>query len=128
MPRKPRDKTPAKANAPRKKAAPKKPEKSAAPAVPAAPAAPVRESPPAKPVYAHYFDDPAKVKSAIYALFAVCGITFLLDFVVHRHVDHPWESFFGFYAVYGFVACVLLVLAAREMRKLLMRKDDYYDE
>ena len=33
----------------------------------------------------------------------------------------------GFYAVYGFVACVLLVLLAKEMRKVLIRKEDYYD-
>ena len=33
----------------------------------------------------------------------------------------------GFYAGYGFVACVLLVLIAKEMRKLLMRREDYYD-
>jgi hypothetical protein len=33
----------------------------------------------------------------------------------------------GFYAFYGFVACVLLVLIAKQMRKVLMRKEDYYD-
>jgi len=32
----------------------------------------------------------------------------------------------GFYALYGFVACVLLVLLAKEMRKLVMRNEDYY--
>jgi hypothetical protein len=34
---------------------------------------------------------------------------------------------FGFYALYGFVACVLLVLLAAEMRKLVMRDEDYYE-
>jgi len=77
---------------------------------------------------AHLFDDPRNVKRLIYAVYVVCGVIFLLDFVVHRHVDHPWEAFIGFYAVYGFVACVLLVLAAKVMRKLLMRKEEYYDE
>jgi hypothetical protein len=76
----------------------------------------------------HVFDDPKNVKRAIQVLFAVCGIVFVLDFIVHRHVDHPWEAFIGFYAVYGFVACVLLVLAAKAMRTVLMRKDEYYDE
>ena len=52
----------------------------------------------------------------------------MLDFVVHRHVDHPWEAAWGFYCIYGFVACVLLVLVAKEMRKVIMRKEDYYDE
>ena len=76
----------------------------------------------------HLFDDPRNVKRAIYALFAVCGISLLLDFVIHRHVDHPWEAMFGFYCAYGFVACVILVLVATEMRKFLMRKEDYYDD
>jgi len=76
----------------------------------------------------HVFDDPKNVKRAIQVLFAVCGVVFVLDFIVHRHVDHPWEAFIGFYAVYGFVACVLLVLAAKAMRTVLMRKEEYYDE
>jgi hypothetical protein len=42
-------------------------------------------------------------------------------------VSHSWENLPAFYAVYGFVACVLLVLIAKEMRKVIMRKEDYYD-
>ena len=79
-------------------------------------------------VYEHVFDNPRNVKKAIYYLFAVCGLSLLLDFFVNRYVDHPWEALFGFYAVYGFVACVFLVLAAKGMRKLIMLKDNYYDE
>jgi len=33
----------------------------------------------------------------------------------------------GFYSLYGFVACVILVLLAKEMRKLVMRDEDYYE-
>lgn len=80
------------------------------------------------PVYEHLFDNPMNVKRTIYALFAVSGILFVLDFFVDRHVDHPWESMVGFYAIYGFVACVILVLVAKELRKVLMRGEDYYDE
>jgi hypothetical protein len=87
-----------------------------------------RKAPEKAPVYDHVFDNPENVKKAIYVLFAICGFTFALDFFVSRHVDHPWEALFGFYAVYGFVACVILVLAAKEMRKILMRKEDYYDD
>ena len=32
----------------------------------------------------------------------------------------------GFYAIFGFGACVLLVLAAKALRRLLMRPEDYY--
>ncbi|MEE8352791.1 MAG: hypothetical protein V3R37_11445 [Rhodospirillales bacterium] len=87
-----------------------------------------RKKAPKAPVYEHLFDNPLNVKRTIYALFAVSGILFVLDFFVDRHVDHPWEGMFGFYAIYGFVACVVLVLVAKELRKLLMRGEDYYDE
>ncbi len=75
----------------------------------------------------HLFDDPRNVRRVIRGLVAACILLLGLDFVVHRHVDHPWEEAFGFYALYGFVACVLLVLLAKEMRKLLMRDEDYYE-
>jgi len=109
---KPEKKKPAKA---RKKAPAKVKAKKAAPKASA-------------PVYEHLFDNPMNVKRTIYALFAVSGILFVLDFFIHRHVDHPWESMVGFYAIYGFVACVILVLVAKELRKILMRSEDYYDE
>ncbi len=76
----------------------------------------------------YLFDDKRNIKRLIYAVYAVCGVSFLLDFVVHRHVDHPWESLFGFYAVYGLVGFVVLVLAAKQLRKVLMRREGYYDD
>jgi len=76
----------------------------------------------------HLFDNPNNVKRVVRGLIAVCLVLFGLDVVIHRHVTHSWEGLFGFYAIYGFVACVLLVLLAKEMRKLLMRDEDYYDK
>ncbi len=82
----------------------------------------------AEPDKKHVFDDPRNVKRVIYALYVVCGLSLLLDLVIHRHVDHPWEAMFGFYCVFGFVACVVLVLIAKEMRKVIMRGEDYYGD
>jgi len=76
----------------------------------------------------HIFDDPRNVKRTIYALYVVCAISIFADFFVHRHVDHPWESLFGFYGVFGFVGIGILVLLAKELRKIVMRKEDYYDD
>ena len=76
----------------------------------------------------HLFDDPANVRRLLYGFYAVCAVLLVLDLVHHRHVVHAWESLFGFYALFGFVACVALVLIAKEMRKLLMRDEDYYDD
>ena len=85
----------------------------------------------------HYFDEPRNVRFVLRVLFAACAVLFLLDFAslfLHwmgagelRHAETWWEGLPGFYAIYGFVACVLLVLAAKQMRKLLMRDEDYYD-
>lgn len=75
----------------------------------------------------YLFDNPRNVRRLIYAVYVVCGFSFLLDLVVHRHVDHPWESFFGFYAVFGLVGFVVLVLVATQLRKVLMRSERYYD-
>jgi hypothetical protein len=34
---------------------------------------------------------------------------------------------FGFYGWFGFVACVALVLIAKQLRRIVMRPEDYYD-
>jgi hypothetical protein len=75
----------------------------------------------------HLFDNPKNVRRVLWGLGIACALALLGDFVIHRHVSHPWEGLWGFYAVYGFVACVLLVLVAKQMRKILMRSEDYYD-
>ncbi|MDH3596674.1 MAG: hypothetical protein OEU09_05265 [Rhodospirillales bacterium] len=76
----------------------------------------------------HIFDKPENVKRLLWIFYAICAGLFLIDAVFHRHVIHAWENLFGFYSVFGFVACVVLVLVAKEMRKVLMRKDNYYDD
>jgi len=75
----------------------------------------------------HVWDDPGNVKLLLRIFYVVCAILILVDFVFHRHAVHPIEHWWGFYPLYGFVACVTLVLVAKEMRKVLMRDPDYYD-
>ena len=43
------------------------------------------------------------------------------------HGPFKIEHVFGFYGLLGFIACVVLVLAAKQLRKVLMRPEDYYD-
>lgn len=74
----------------------------------------------------HLFDRPRNITRVLYGLYACCAVLLLLDFVVHRHVEHNWESLWGFYPLYGFVGCVALVLIAKWMRTFLMRGEDYY--
>jgi len=75
------------------------------------------------------FDKPQNVKRLLIIFFALTGAVLAIDLVYHKHAIFPWEGYFGFYAVYGFVACVVLVLVAKYiLRPLVMRKETYYDD
>ena len=92
----------------------------------------------AEPEKKHIFDDPKNLYKLLGVFFFTCWFLFLLDLLFiflpsQRHSSFhdgvfDAEGTFGFYGTYGFVACVILVLAAKQMRKFLMRKEDYYDE
>ena len=51
----------------------------------------------------------------------------LLDFFPHKHEAFGFAEWFGFYAVYGFLGIVLLVFGAKVLRRLVMRREDYYE-
>ena len=76
----------------------------------------------------HLFDNPRNVTWLMRIFYAVCILLLVLDFVLYRKVYMSWESVPIFYPLYGFVACVVLVVIAKQMRLFLMRKEDYYDE
>jgi len=76
----------------------------------------------------HLFDRPKNVDRLLKGFYATCILLVLADFILHRHVGFDWEKIPAFYAIYGFVACVLLVVVAKRMRNVLMRKEGYYDD
>ena len=76
----------------------------------------------------HLFDKPSNVTRVIRLLLALCMLLFALDFVLQRHSSHPWETIPGFYALFGFIGCVLLVIIAKGLRRLLMRPTNYYTQ
>lgn len=75
----------------------------------------------------YWLDKPGSVDLIVKAVYAVCALLVVADFFVHKHGPFAIEHLFGFYAWYGFIACVGLVLAAKMMRRALMRAEDYYD-
>lgn len=75
-----------------------------------------------------FFDKPENIRKILNVFYVICALLVIADFIVHRHVYHDWENLPAFYAIYGFVGCVILVLIAKEMRKILMRGDNYYDD
>jgi hypothetical protein len=76
----------------------------------------------------YLFDKPRNVKRLLGCFFTSLGILLVIDIFVHKHPHFPWEGWLEFYAVYGFVACVALVLAAKYiLRSIVKRREDYYD-
>lgn len=75
----------------------------------------------------YWLDEPRNVDKVVYGLYGLCAALFVIDYFVPKHGPFAMEYFFGFYGLYGFVACVALVLAAKQMRKVLKRPEDYYD-
>ena len=75
-----------------------------------------------------FFDKHNNVKWILRIFYAICVLLVALDFVVHRHIYLYFEKIPTFYALYGFVACVVLVVIAKQMRHLIMRDEEYYDK
>lgn len=75
------------------------------------------------------------VNTIIIALIVACVLTSLaqLDFVYglgydEHHPPHfPQETWFGFQAIFGFVAFVVIVFLGRGLRMIVSRPEDYYD-
>ena len=79
-----------------------------------------------------WLDHPENIRKVIRWFFYGCGFLAALDAlfwfgIVDKHAHFWFEKIPFFYCIYGLVACVLLVLAAKGLRKLLMRDEDYYD-
>ena len=60
-------------------------------------------------------------------LFVLCAVVLLWDFFVDRDVHHPLEEWPILYPLFGFVGISLLILISKVLRRLVMRREDYYD-
>jgi hypothetical protein len=76
----------------------------------------------------YWLDEPRNINLIVWALYAICALLLLADVFVHKHGPYAIEHKFGFYGIFGFLGCVALVLAARALRVVLMRPENYYDE
>ena len=75
----------------------------------------------------YWLDDPRNVDRLVRGFYVACALLLLLDVFVPKHGPFALEHVFGFYAFFGFIACVALVLIAKQLRRVLMRREDYYD-
>ncbi len=76
---------------------------------------------------AYWLDESRNVRKVFLGLCAICALLFIADAFYEKKVHFAFEGWFGFFGLFGFVACVGLVLAAKELRRILKRDEDYYD-
>lgn len=75
-----------------------------------------------------YWLDSTQNVTLLYRTIWGAGIVLLLaDLWIHRHEEFGFALLFGFHGLFGFVACIALVLAAKGLRRVLMRPENYYD-
>lgn len=68
------------------------------------------------------------VRRVVAAVYAGCAVLVLLDLFYAKDPHFPFESWFGFYAVFGFGVSFSLVLAAKQMRRVVGRPEDYFGD
>lgn len=74
----------------------------------------------------YLFDRWRNVKILLGCFFGALLVLLLIEPLVPKHPYFPWEEWPEFYAVFGFVACVALVLAAKYILRPLVKKDENY--
>ena len=72
-------------------------------------------------------DSKTSGRRAFRAIVIIGVLAVLADLTYEKHGHLPIENWIGFHAAYGFISCVALVFAARGLRRILMRDEDYYD-
>ncbi|MBE0612556.1 MAG: hypothetical protein IH604_02700 [Burkholderiales bacterium] len=75
----------------------------------------------------YWLDRKENVTKVYWAVWIVCGVLLLIDPLIHKHEAFGFAEWFGFFGFFGFFACVGLVLAAKMLRKILKRAEDYYE-
>lgn len=60
-------------------------------------------------------------------LLLLCAALLVIDVVHEAHGHFAFEEWFGFHALFGFVAYMTIVNSAKLLRRLVERPEDYYD-
>lgn len=77
----------------------------------------------------NFFDKPQNIKLLKILFYIGLALTVVVDFfIMRKYVHFSWENIPGFYAIFGFIACLLIIAIAKTLgHKWLMKREDYYD-
>lgn len=75
----------------------------------------------------HWLVRPETTRKLWIAFMAILALTVVADFFIDHRGAFGIDGTVGFFAWYGFLSCVVLILAARGLGVFLKRRDGYYD-
>ena len=76
----------------------------------------------------HWLALPRTIRLLWAFFLAVLALTVLAELAIEPHPHFAIERLFGFNALYGFLACAVLILIAKGLGLFLKRPDTYYAE
>ena len=75
-----------------------------------------------------WFDHPRNIRKLRIGFYIVLALLVLPDFFLHKHtLFSSVEGWPGFYALFGFISCVVIILVSKLLSYILKQKEDYYD-
>jgi hypothetical protein len=74
----------------------------------------------------HWLERPGTIRTLWIVFIAILAATLLAELFVERHSLFGLDGSFGFYAWFGFAACVGLILFPKLLGVFLKRPDTYY--
>lgn len=75
----------------------------------------------------YWLDHRENVDKVYRSVWVLCAALLLVEPLVHKHGEFAFEEWFGFHGLFSLAACAALVLAAKGLRVLLKRPEDYYE-
>ena len=76
----------------------------------------------------HWLTRPETIRRLWWFSGLVLASTVLAELFVTPEAHFAVERLTGFYALFGFIACVAMILFAKGLGEFLKRPDTYYDE
>ena len=76
----------------------------------------------------HWLVKPATIRKLWWLLGIVLAITVIAQAVIHIHAYFDIDGRFGFYALFGFLSCALMVLFAKLLGLIVKRHEHYYED
>ena len=76
----------------------------------------------------YWLDKKTNVNKLIIGVLVICVFLLIIDFFYEKHPQVFVEKWMGFYCFYGFLICCVIVVGGKFFRKIVIRKENFYDD